>query len=67
MDKKSPDELLEEVEIHQVEREALDHVFRAFVRKSDDLRAIDRCDKFGWQEVSKVLRDLNCPMSKQEV
>jgi Ca2+-binding EF-hand superfamily protein len=67
MDKKSPDELLEEVEIHQVERDALDRVFRTFVSKSEDPRAIERCDKFGWQEVSKVLRDLGCPQSKQEV
>lgn len=48
MDKKSPDELLEEVPIHSVEREALDRVFRTFVSKSDDLRAVERCEKFGW-------------------
>jgi hypothetical protein len=51
-------ELLEEVEIHQVERDALDRIFRTFVSKSEDPRAIERCDKFGWQEVFKVLRDL---------
>ena len=67
MDKKSPDELLEEVEIYPAEREALDRVFRTFVSKSDDPRAIERCEKFGWQEVYRILRDLGCNQNKQEV
>ncbi|CAG9329637.1 unnamed protein product [Blepharisma stoltei] len=67
MDKKSPDELLEEVKIHQVERDALDRVFKTFVSKSDDPRAIESCVKFGWQEVSRVLHELGCRQSKQEV
>lgn len=67
MDKKSPDELLEEVVIHQVEREALERVFRTFVSKSDDPRAIENCKRFGWQEVYRILRDLGAPQSKPEV
>jgi Ca2+-binding EF-hand superfamily protein len=65
--KKSPDELLEEVTIHQVEREALDRVFSTFVSKSEDPRALDNCVKFGWQEVYQVLKELGNPMSKQDV
>jgi Ca2+-binding EF-hand superfamily protein len=65
--KKSPDELLEEVIIHQVEREALDRVFGNFVSKSEDPRAIEKCEKFGWQEVYQVLKELGSPMSKQDV
>jgi Ca2+-binding EF-hand superfamily protein len=65
--KKSPDELLDEVIIHQVEKEALERVFGTFVSKSEDPRAIEKCEKFGWQEVYQVLRDLENPLSKQDV
>jgi len=67
MDKKSPDELLEEVKIHQVERDALDRVFSKFVSMSDDPSERSVGEKFSWQEVSKVLRQLGCPLSKSEV
>lgn len=67
MDKKSPDELLEEVKIHQVERDALDRVFSKFVSMSDDPNERSLGVKFSWQEVSKVLRQLGCPLSKSEV
>lgn len=80
MDKKSPDEMLEEVKIHQVERDALDRVFSKFVSMSDDptersqalaspkeQRAKREEAKFSWQEVAKVLRQLGCPLSKSEV
>ena len=82
MDKKSPDELLEEVKIHQVERDALDRVFSKFVSMSDDptersqglalagpkdQRGKSQEGKFSWQEVAKVLRQLGCPLSKSEV
>lgn len=68
MDKKSPDELLEEVKIHQVERDALDRVFSKFVSMREPPTDRRERDKFfGWQEVSKVLRQLGCPLSKSEV
>ena len=67
MDKKSPDELLDEVVIHQVERDALERVFGTFVSKSDDPREIENRKKFGWQEVYRILRELGCPQAKAEV
>ena len=63
VDKKSPDELLEEVEVHQVERQALDRVFRTFLKTSDN----PSLDKFGHTEVSKILNHLGVPQSKADV
>ena len=65
--KKSPYELLEEVVIYTVEREALERVFGTFVSKSEDPRAVGKCEKFGWQEVYQVLKEFGSPMSKQDV
>ena len=63
VDKKSPDELLEEVEVHQVEREALDRVFRTFLSVADSAGV----DKFGHDDVSKILKHLGVPQSKADV
>ena len=63
VDKKSPDELLEEVEVHQVEQESLNRVFRTFLQTSDNRNA----DKFGHEEVSKILKHLGVPQSKPDV
>mmetsp|Transcript_14825 Transcript_14825/g.27437 ORF Transcript_14825/g.27437 Transcript_14825/m.27437 type:complete len:191 (+) Transcript_14825:49-621(+) len=67
VDKKSPDELLEEVEIQQVERERLNQVFQHFVNKSEDNRDKISPNHFGAAEVAKVLRELNSNLSKTEV
>lgn len=67
VDKKSPDELLEEVEIQQVESERLNQVFQHFVEKSEDPRERNSCTRFGASEVAKVLRDLDSNLSKTEV
>ena len=65
--KKSPDELLDEVTINQVEREALDRVFGTFVSKSEIPHEVGTCERFGWQEVYQILKELGSPMSKQDV
>jgi Ca2+-binding EF-hand superfamily protein len=67
VDKRSPDEILDEVVIEPVESERLAEVFTYFVEKSEDLRERESCTRFGAAEVAKVLRELNCLASKAEV
>jgi Ca2+-binding EF-hand superfamily protein len=63
VDKKSPDELLEEVEIHSVEQVALDRVYRTFLSMADS----PSHDKFGVDEVTKILKHLGVPQSRPDV
>jgi Ca2+-binding EF-hand superfamily protein len=65
--KKSPDEIIEGVSIYQVEREALERVFSIFTSKSDNKDSLQGASRFGWKEVYQVLKELGCPMSKQDV
>jgi Ca2+-binding EF-hand superfamily protein len=65
--KKSPDELIEAVNIFQVEREALDRVFSIFTSKSESKSRALNEQRFGWKEVYQVLKELNCPTTKQDV